>query len=182
MLVTSSHFGKEAIIRDFSNWIPAARRRDSTQVAFSPHRGNAKAGSKLPSVSASRSQILATGQGDKPGSPGDLLGTARLSETAPALPGSLPQRLQRRAERHLLTQSCYTRVRLCFCHLDSEQIQITKKKKKENMCRKGSTTPPREGMQQWEPRVWARPAQPPEAGWAPEDLTLTPQPWISKMV
>lgn len=108
---------------------------------------------------------------------------SRAFRNCPALPHRL-QPSSREEER----DSCWHTVlhpwvRLCLCHLDSERVQATERKKKkiENTCLKGRNTPPREGMQQWEPRALARLAQPPEARWAPEDLTLTPQPWISKM-
>lgn len=70
----------------------------------------------------SRSQMPVTEPGASSSSPGHRLGTVELSKAArlcPTLTSEAPP------ERQLLTRSCYTQVRLCLCHLDSEQFQLT---------------------------------------------------------
>lgn len=158
-LLAGRHFGKEAIITYKVERILVSEfllpRKDRHVSGFSTRIwGNAEACSKLPSASTSRSQILARGQGDKHSLTWRSVRHCGAFRNCPgsALP---PPSLQKTGgKRQLLTQSATPQVRLCLCHLDSERVQPTERKKKiENTCLKGRNTPPREGMQQREPKA-----------------------------
>lgn len=152
--------------KNSSNWIFTAKKRRKHR---SSSWGAAKACRQLLSKSDLGGRPFRKGTGDNssspvhhpPGQPGQC-----PFQKLPALSGPLAYGLQQKAavDTELLR----------LCHLALKQLQLTKRKNRVSTCLKGITTPPREGMQQQEPRARRLAYQRPTV---PEDLFQ--QPWIS---
>lgn len=142
--------------------------------------GNAQACSK-PSVSASRSQILALGRGDQHKL---TWKSVRHGRTFSNCPGSAPTASNREEEREAAVDTDATPLSQALplpFGLRASSTDRKEKKKWRTRVLKGEIHRLEKECSCGSQGPTARLAQLPEAGWAPEDLTLTPQPWISKM-